>query len=155
MTLAQSAWAGIQDFSLYVSWLKEASRHKNPECFCLEMSSKTFTIDVILNFVNVFIFFPFEQGFLMLKLSDDIKEILLDVHWKMLRNPALSSSPSLILAQEKTLMKRSVLKQKRWKDNLKWPSTQTKATSLFLRLILLTLHSVAAWRRKEKKNTAR
>lgn len=112
MILAQSAWAGIQDFSLYESWLKEASRHKNLKCFCLEMSSKTFTIDVILNFVNVFIFFPFEQDFLMPKLSDDIKEILLDVHWKMLRNPTLSSSPSLTSAQEKTLMKRSVIKQK-------------------------------------------
>lgn len=48
----------------------------------------------------------------MLKLSDDIKEILLDVYWKMLRNPVLSSLPSLTLTQEKTVMKRPVLKQK-------------------------------------------
>lgn len=62
--LAQSARAGIQDHLLYMSWLKEACGHKHPKCICLEMSSKMFTIYVILNFENVYIFFLLEQGFL-------------------------------------------------------------------------------------------
>lgn len=57
----------------------------------------------------------------MLKLSDDIKEILLDVHWKMLRNPALSNSSSNSCAREDINEKISYKAEERWKDNLSDP----------------------------------